>query len=115
ALLISIFRLKRALKSQGDSTTVNPFEADLSLKPWLEPLRTETRGALDILRQSGKGKVRVGQNPLDLFKFYLVFGNTQAGRTSLLEHSGIHFPRRYPSSADLAKQTNHFAQWWFSN
>lgn len=114
ALIISIFRLKKALKSQ-ETPAVNPFEADLSLKPWIEPLKAETKAALDILRQSGKGKVRVGQNPLDIYKFYLVFGNSGSGRTSLLEHSGIHFPRRYPSAAELAKQTQHFTQWWFSN
>jgi type VI secretion system protein ImpL len=114
ALLISIFRLKKALKGQ-DAAPANPFETDISAKTWLEPLREETKAALDILRQSGKGKAGVGRNPLDIYKFYLVFGNAGSGRTSLLEHSGIHFPRRFPSAADLAKQTSHFSQWWFSN
>lgn len=114
ALILSILRLKKALKGQEQAQS-NPFETDLSLRPWQEPLRLETKAALDILRASGKGKVRVGQNPLDYFRFYLVLGNGGTGRTSLLEHSGIHFPRRFPSSADLAKQTMHFTQWWFSS
>jgi len=113
-LIVSIVRLKKALKGQEQSQA-NPFEMDMATKPWLEPLKAETKNALDILKQSGKGKVKMGQDPLDIFRFYLVFGNPGAGKTSLLEHSGIHFPRRYPSSADLAKQTQHFSQWWFSN
>ncbi|HKP98591.1 MAG TPA: type VI secretion system membrane subunit TssM [Fibrobacteria bacterium] len=114
ALIVSIFRLKKALKGQ-EQAQANPFEMEAAVKPWLEPLKAETKHALDILKQSGKGKVKMGQDPLDIFRFYLVFGNPGAGRTSLLEHSGIHFPRRYPSAADLAKQTRHFSQWWFSN
>lgn len=114
ALILGLLRLKKALKVQ-ESSQANPFDADLSLRPWQEPLKAETKAALDILKASGKGKVRVGQNPLDIFRFYLVLGNAGTGRTSLLEHSGIHFPRRYPSAAELAKQTQHFTQWWFSN
>jgi type VI secretion system protein ImpL len=114
ALVLSILRLKKALRGQ-EQAQANPFEADLSLRPWQEPLRAETKGALDILRASGKGKVRVGQHPLEYFRFYMVLGNAGTGRTSLLEQSGIHFPRRYPSAAELAKQTQHFTQWWFSN
>ncbi len=114
SLLLSILRLKKALKSQ-EQVQANPFEADISIKPWLEPLREETKGALDVLKQSGKGKVKMGQDPLDLFRFYLVLGNAGSGKSSLLEHSGIHFPRRYPSAAELAKQTQHFTQWWFSS
>ncbi|MDB5104505.1 MAG: IcmF-related protein [Fibrobacteres bacterium] len=113
-LILSILRLKKALKGQ-EQAQANPFEMDMAVKPWLEPLKVETKNALDILKQSGKGKVKMGQDPLDIFRFYLVLGNPGAGKTSLLEHSGIHFPRRYPSSADLAKQTQHFSQWWFSN
>jgi type VI secretion system protein ImpL len=114
ALILSIIRLKKALKSQ-ESAQPNPFEMDMAVKPWIEPLKTETKNALDILKQSGKGKVKMGQDPLDIFRFYLVLGNSGAGKTSLLEHSGIHFPRRFPSPADLAKQTQHFSQWWFSS
>ena len=113
-LILSIFRLKKALKGQ-DQPQVNPFDSDILNTPWIEPLRVETKAALDVLKQSGKGKVKMGQDPLDIFRFYLVFGNSSSGKTSLLEHSGIHFPRRFPSSADLAKQTQHFSQWWFSN
>ncbi len=113
-LVLSIFRLKKALKSQ-DQSQVNPFETEISLKPWQEPLKIETKSALDVLKQSGKSKVKMGQDPLDIFKFYMVFGNTESGKTTILEHSGIHFPRRFPSAADLAKQTQHFTQWWFSN
>jgi type VI secretion system protein ImpL len=114
ALLIAIVRLKKALKGQ-EQTSANPFEADVAAKTWLEPLKAETRAALDILKQSGKGKAKMGQDPLDVFRFYLVLGSPGAGKTSLLEHSGVHFPRRFPSAAELAKQTQHFAQWWFSN
>ncbi len=114
ALVLSILRLKKALKAQ-ESAQANPFDTDLVHRPWQEPLKAETKAALDVLKASGKGKVRVGQNPLDVFRFYLVLGNSGAGRTSLLEHSGIHFPRRYPSAAELAKQTQHFTQWWFSS
>ncbi|MDQ2999696.1 MAG: type VI secretion system membrane subunit TssM [Fibrobacterota bacterium] len=113
-LVLSIFRLKKALKGQ-EQAAANPFEMDLAVRPWLEPLKTETKNALDILKQSGKGKVKMGQDPLEIFRFYLILGNPGAGKTSLLEHSGIHFPRRFPSAADLAKQTQHFSQWWFSN
>ena len=113
-LTLAIFRLKRALKGQ-EQARANPFETEMAAKPWLEALKAETRGALDILKQSGKSKVKMGQDPLDIFRFYLVMGNPGAGKTSLLEHSGIHFPRRYPSAADLAKQTRHFTQWWFSS
>lgn len=113
-LILSIFRLKKALKGQ-DQVQANPFDADLSVKTWIEPLKAETKNALDVLKQSGKGKVKIGQDPLDIFRFYMVFGNAASGKTSLLEHSGIHFPRRFPSSAELAKQTQHFTQWWFSN
>ncbi len=113
-LILSIFRLKKALKGQ-EQAQANPFEMDMAVKPWLEPLKTETKHALDILKQSGKGKVKIGQDPLEAFRCYLVFGNPGAGKTSLLEHSGIHFPRRFPSAADLAKQTQHYSQWWFSN
>ncbi|MEO7424743.1 MAG: type VI secretion protein IcmF/TssM N-terminal domain-containing protein, partial [Fibrobacteria bacterium] len=113
-LLLSILRLKKALKGQ-EQTQANPFEMELATKPWLDALKTETKNALDILKQTGKGKVKMGQDPLDVFRFYLVFGNPGAGKTSLLEHSGIHFPRRFPSAAELAKQTQHFTQWWFSN
>jgi type VI secretion system protein ImpL len=114
ALILSIFRLKKALKGQ-ESSQANPFEADIALRPWQEPLKAETKQALDILKASGKGKVRVGQNPLDIFRFYLVLGNAGTGRTTLMEQSGIHFPRRFPNAAELAKQTQHFTQWWFSN
>lgn len=113
-LIVSIIRLKKALKGQ-EQAQANPFEMDVVSKPWLEALKAEIKHALDILKQSGKGKVKMGQDPLDIFRFYLVFGNPGAGKTSLLEHSGIHFPRRFPSAADLAKQTQHFSQWWFSN
>jgi len=113
-LIIAIFRLKKALKGQ-EQTSANPFEAEAATKIWLEPLKAETRAALDILKQSGKGKAKMGQDPLDVFRFYLVLGSPGAGKTSLLEHSGIHFPRRFPSAAELAKQTQHFSQWWFSN
>ena len=113
-LILSIIRLKKALKGQEQSAA-NPFEMEVAGKPWLEPLRNETRTALDILKQSGKSKAKMGQDPLDIFRFYLVLGNPGAGKTSLLEHSGIHFPRRFPSAAELAKQTQHFSQWWFSN
>jgi type VI secretion system protein ImpL len=113
-LILSIFRLKKALKGQ-EQTQANPFDMDVAVKPWLEPLKAETKQALDILKQSGKGKVKMGQDPLDIFRFYLVLGNPGSGKTSLLEHSGIHFPRRFPSAADLAKQTQHYTQWWFSN
>lgn len=113
-LILSIVRLKKALRGQ-EQGQANPFEADLASRPWQEPLRAETKAALDILKASGKGKARVGQHPLDIFRFYLLLGNTGTGRTSLLEQSGIHFPRRFPSAADLAKQTQSFTQWWFSN
>lgn len=113
-LILSIIRLKKALKGQEQSQA-NPFEMDMAVRPWIEPLKAETKNALDILKQSGKGKVKMGQDPLDIFRFYLVFGNPGSGKTSLLEHSGIHFPRRFPSAADLAKQTQHFSQWWFSS
>ena len=83
ALVLSFLRLKKALRGQ-EQAQANPFEADLSLRPWQEPLRAETRGALDILRASGKGKVRVGQHPLEYFRFYLMLGNTGSGRTGLL-------------------------------
>ncbi|MBW8887141.1 MAG: type VI secretion system membrane subunit TssM [Fibrobacteres bacterium] len=114
ALILAILRLKKALKGQ-EQTTANPFEAEAAAKTWLEPLKAETRSALDILKQSGKGKAKMGQDPLDVFRFYLVLGGPGSGKTSLLEHAGIHFPRRFPSSAELAKQTQHFSQWWFSN
>jgi len=113
ALVIAIVRLKKALK--GQEQTANPFEAEAEAKTWLEPLKAETRSALDILKQSGKGKAKMGQDPLDVFRFYLVLGSPGSGKTSLLEHAGIHFPRRFPSAAELAKQTQHYAQWWFSN
>lgn len=114
ALIVAIVRLRKALKGQEQSSA-NPFEAETVSRTWVEPLREETRSAIDILKQSGKGKAKMGQDPLDIFRFYLVLGNPGAGKTSLLEHSGIHFPRRFPSAAELAKQTQHFAQWWFSN
>lgn len=114
ALIVSIFRLKKALKGQ-EQAAANPFEMEVAAKEWLEPLKSETRSALEILKQSGKSKAKMGQDPLDIFRFYLVLGNPGSGKTSLLEHSGIHFPRRFPSSAELAKQTQHFSQWWFSN
>jgi type VI protein secretion system component VasK len=106
ALILSIIRLKKALKSQ-ESAQANPFEMDMAVKPWLEPLKAETKNALDILKQSGKGKVKMGQDPLDLFRFYLVLGNPGSGKTSLLQHSGIHFPRRYPSQPMVVLEPGH--------
>ncbi|HLP43446.1 MAG TPA: hypothetical protein VK465_18225, partial [Fibrobacteria bacterium] len=79
-LILSIVRLKKALRGQ-DQGQANPFEVDSAPRPWHEPLRAETKAALDILKASGKGKVRVGQHPLDIFRFYLLLGNTGTGRT----------------------------------
>ncbi len=115
-LIVQFVRMQKALK-QKDSTQSFAGFSDKSLmaNTWLEPLREETLAALSILKQSGKSKVKVGQNPLDLFLFYLMIGAEGSGKSSLLENGGVHFPRVYPEERQRAAQTQHFSQWNFSN
>ncbi len=113
-LLLRLLRLKRAIRAK-DSTGFEgqAFASQLTM-PWAEALQRQTREALEILRTSAKSKAGVGRNPLDIYRFYLVLGSESAGKSTLLEHSGIHFPRRFPGAAELARQTQTFTQWWFS-
>ena len=113
-LILRLIRLNQALKAR-DSGSFDPqgFDSQLAT-PWLEPLRKETRTALDILRNSAKGKTGAGSNALEMYRFYLVMGAEGAGKSALLENSGIHFPRRFPAPADRARQTHVFSDWWMS-
>ena len=60
ALILSIIRLKRALKSQ-ESAQANPFEMDMAVKPWLEPLKAETKNALANWGLAAVGYLVVGR------------------------------------------------------
>lgn len=118
ALIVKLLQMGKALKS-GDAaakpTSKNPFDAALAVQPWIDALRKETDEVLGILKSTGKGKAGVGQNPLDVFRFYLMLGGMGSGKTSLLENSGVNFPRRFPAVADLARQNRSFTQWWMSS
>jgi len=118
ALVVKLLQMSKALKSNEGGQKADaksPFEAALEIQPWINALRKETEEGLGVLKATGKSKAGVGQNPLDVFRFYLILGGKGSGKTTLLENCGVNFPRRFPTAADLSRQNRAFSQWWMSS
>lgn len=101
-------KLKRELDAQGGREAERAAE--------IEAIQQKMSEAIASLKASELGGGARGKAALYALPWYMIIGPSAAGKSTMLRHSGLHFP--YASSEDLHLKGfggTRNCDWWFSD
>ncbi len=104
-------QIEQSLIMEADASVAT---ADQESKRSREAAREELVAAISALKKTRVARGRSGAAALSLLPWYLVLGRPEAGKSSLIRHSGLQVPGDKPGEIKGIGSSRH-CDWWFTN